>query len=63
MSELLTVQEAAELLRVNPFTLYSWVSKRRIPYVKVGRKTLFNLSDLETFIKDNTFDCKLKVNQ
>jgi excisionase family DNA binding protein len=44
--QLLTVGEAAQLLRLAPKTLYSLVSQRRIPYRKAGRRLLFCLTDL-----------------
>jgi excisionase family DNA binding protein len=42
----LTVQEAAELLRLAPKSLYSLVSQRRIPYRKAGRRLLFLESEI-----------------
>jgi excisionase family DNA binding protein len=38
---LLTAQEVAELLRVPRSTVYELARARRIPFVKVGRRTLF----------------------
>jgi excisionase family DNA binding protein len=55
-SGLLTVSEAAQRLRISGFTLLSWVSQRRIPYVKIGRRALFNPSDLDNFIKSCTIE-------
>lgn len=42
----MTVNEAAELLRLAPKSLYSLVSQRRIPFRKAGRKLLFLESEL-----------------
>jgi excisionase family DNA binding protein len=42
----LTVEEAAELLRVEPETIRNWVSQNRIPFRKAGAKTLFLLEEL-----------------
>ena len=53
---LLTVAEAAERLRISEYTLRGWISQRRIPYVKIGRRTLFNPADLDTLIKDSTVE-------
>ncbi len=53
---LLTVDEAAQRLGVSKYSLRRWVSRRRIPYVKIGRRTLFNPNDLETLIKDSTVE-------
>ncbi len=40
------VQEAAQFLGVSPKSLYSWVSQRRVPYRKAGRRLLFFESEL-----------------
>lgn len=55
-SGLLTVSEAAQRLRISKHTLRSWVSQRRMPYVKIGRRTLFNPSDLDSLIKSCTIE-------
>jgi excisionase family DNA binding protein len=44
--QLLTVGEAAQILRLAPKTLYSLVSQRRIPYRKAGRRLLFERSEI-----------------
>lgn len=46
LSQFLTVHEAAELLRLAPKSLYSLVSRRRIPFRKAGRRLLFLESEL-----------------
>ena len=53
---LLTVDEAAQRLGVSKYTLRGWVSQRRIPYVKIGRRTLFNPADLNNLIKASTVE-------
>ena len=53
---LLTVDEAAQRLGVSKYTLRGWVSQRRIPYVKIGRRTLFNPTDLDNLIKASTVE-------
>ena len=47
----LSVQEAAELLRVSPRTVYGWVSQRLVPYRKAGRRVIFLESELLEFTK------------
>ena len=42
----LTVEETAELLRVEPETIRNWVSQNRIPFRKAGSKTLFLLEEI-----------------
>jgi len=56
ISVLLTVQEAAQVLKVSPSTLYGWVWQRRIPFVKVGRSLRFEMDALEQFIQANRFE-------
>jgi excisionase family DNA binding protein len=47
---LLTLPEAARLLRLQVSTLRDWVLKRRIPYVKVGRLVRIRRCDVEALI-------------
>jgi len=37
---LLTVREAAELLRVRPSTITKWVRQGILPAIKIGAKTI-----------------------
>ena len=53
---LLTLQEAADYLKIAPGTLKNWVSARRIAYVKVGSLTRFEQRDLDQFVLDNRVD-------
>jgi excisionase family DNA binding protein len=49
--EFLTVPEAAELLRLRPSTLRSWILNRKIGYIKLGpRAVRFRRSDLEALM-------------
>ena len=49
--QFLSVEEAAEFLRLKPSTLYSWVSNDKIPYSKVGSRILFEREALVEFVK------------
>jgi len=51
---LISIQEAAAYTGLAVPTLYTMVSRRRIPYVKVGRLTKFDLGLLDAWIKQNT---------
>ena len=53
-NRLITVKDAAVYTGLSPDTLYTMVSQRRIPFVKVGRLTKFDLGLLDTWIKQNT---------
>lgn len=51
---LLSIQEAADYTGLSPYTLYTMVSQRRIPYVKLGRLTKFDVALLDKWIKQHT---------
>ncbi len=51
---LINVREAAEYIGLSIDTVYTMVSQRRIPYVKVGRLTKFDVKLLEDWIASNT---------
>jgi excisionase family DNA binding protein len=51
---LINVEEAAAYLDLSPHTLYTMVSQRRVPFVKVGRLVKFDLDLLDKWIKQNT---------
>lgn len=50
---LISVKEAAKMLGISIHTLYSWVSQRKIPFVKCGRRTEFDIKDLDAWIEKN----------
>jgi len=51
---LMTAQEVAELLRVPRSTVYELARSRRIPFLKVGRRTLFAQQTLLEWIATQT---------
>ena len=51
MEPLLTVEEAAKLLRVKKQTLYTWAYRRQIPSQKVGKALRFRQKDLEAWLR------------
>jgi len=51
---LINADEASQMIDVRRDTLYRWVSQRRIPYVKVGRSTKFDVEQIEEWIKERT---------
>lgn len=52
MSELLTVAEVAERLRLGKRTVERFVATGEIPSVKVGRRRLVYLESVERFLRD-----------
>ncbi len=51
---LLNVSELSEYLGLPKNTIYAWVSQRRIPFVKCGRLTRFDLQKIEQWIEGNS---------
>ena len=51
MEKLLTIEELSEILGVKKATLYSWTSKKRIPYIKLSEGILrFRESEIQEWI-------------
>jgi excisionase family DNA binding protein len=53
---LITIKEASEYLGISVNTLYSWVSQKKIDYVKIGRLTKFDLRVIDNFIENNSVE-------
>lgn len=49
--QLLSIQEAAERLGISVFTLRTWVSQRRVEFIKMGRRVLFHPDALDRKIQ------------
>ena len=49
-SALLTLAEAAGLLRLRVSTLRAWVLRRKVPYCKVGRLVRIRRGDIDALI-------------
>ena len=51
---LIPIQAASDYTGLSKHTLYTMVSQRRIPYVKVGRRTMFDVGLLDEWFKQHT---------
>ena len=52
MEKLITHKEAAQILRINPLTLYELRRSGKIPYIRMGAKRIrYKVSDIEAFIE------------
>jgi len=58
----LTKRELAQYLGLSVFTIDSWVSQRReIPFVKMGRRVMFDLSDVYKWVEERkTYPLELR---
>jgi excisionase family DNA binding protein len=58
MENLLSVVEAATRLGISKWTLISWMGKGRVPYVRLGRRVLFDPQDLAAWVEGNKVGVK-----
>ena len=56
MTELLNLKEGALATRLSIYTLRSWISQKRLPCVRLGRRVLLRREDLENLIKENLIE-------
>jgi excisionase family DNA binding protein len=62
-SNLLTIEESSALIRLKPSTLRDWLLKRKIPYVKLGRRVFIRRSDIEALISASVVSAANGANQ
>jgi len=51
MEKLLTPQEIADILGVQPSTIYQWTHQGYIPHVKLGKFVRFKAKDVEKWVE------------
>jgi excisionase family DNA binding protein len=49
----LDIRAAAARIGCSPFTLRTWVRQRMIPYIRVGRRIVFDPGEVEAFLARN----------
>jgi len=60
MDELLTAKQVSEWLRVHQNTIYVWVTRREIPFLKLpGNTTRFPRIKIETWLQKRFANGKL----
>jgi putative molybdopterin biosynthesis protein len=58
METLLTIKELSEILKINENSIYQMVHKREIPFIKLGGRLRFQLSEIEKYVKQNSHSPK-----
>ena len=53
--EILTLEEVARYLRLQPQTIYKWAQERRIPAAKLGKEWRFRRSVIDRWLDDQMF--------
>jgi excisionase family DNA binding protein len=61
--ELLTLQEAADRLKVHYMTAYRWVRRGELPAYKAGRRLRIRAGDLDRFVRDREVDVGLPAGE
>ncbi|MFN8285483.1 MAG: helix-turn-helix domain-containing protein [Chitinophagales bacterium] len=59
--DIFSLQEAANYLHLAPQTLYGLTSKRKIPFIKKGKKLYFKVTDLEKWLEDGRKKSKSEI--
>ena len=52
---LLTIDEIAEFLHMNPMTVYSWVKDGKIPAFKIGKVSRFRKTEIDEWLKKQKY--------
>ncbi len=60
-TNLVTLNELSQSLKVSPKTIYYWVARREIPYLKAGKHLRFDLEEVIMAFraKSNSAPCML----
>lgn len=59
--ELLSIQQASELINLSVPTIYSKVSRREIPFCKKGKRLYFSTEELLDWIKSGRHQTQLEL--
>jgi excisionase family DNA binding protein len=57
-SRLLNIPELSQMIRLTPGTIRVWVCQKKIPYVKMGKKVLFDCEEIDQWIEDKKISPK-----
>lgn len=55
ISEFLTIRELSKWIRLSRSHIYCLVSKKKIPFIKLGGKLLFSSIEIRNWIDQNSF--------
>lgn len=58
ITELMDLKESAPKMKVSIHTLRAWIYQKKLPYVKLGRRTLLRTEDVEKFINKNLVEAQ-----
>jgi excisionase family DNA binding protein len=61
--EYLAIQELSELLNLAVPSIYGLVHRKQIPYIKRGKKLIFEKSQIEEWLKNGRHKTKQEIDQ
>lgn len=53
MSEIMTLKECCEYMRVSDKTIRRWIKEKKLPYLKVGRQYRFRTDKIDLWMEEN----------
>ncbi|KKP40243.1 MAG: hypothetical protein UR30_C0005G0024 [Candidatus Peregrinibacteria bacterium GW2011_GWC2_33_13] len=56
MQNLLSLKDVSKILNLKESTIYAWVHRKKISYVKIGGKLAFIEAHIQDFIEKNTYN-------
>lgn len=54
MEKLFSVSDVADFLGIKKSTVYKFVMKQKIPYVKIGARLLFDQARIEAWVREQS---------
>ena len=54
MRRYIDIKELSEYLSISKNTIYSWVSQKKIPHIKVGKLVRFELGAVEEWLESHS---------
>ncbi len=55
MNKLLDIKQLSEMLNIKKSTIYSYIHRKTIPFIKIGGRVLFDPIEIQNFVDQNTF--------
>ena len=55
-SDIMTLEEVAEYLRLKPQTIYTWAQRKKIPGAKIGKEWRFRRSVIDKWFNQHMDD-------
>lgn len=52
MKKLLKIKDVSSMLNVKIGTIYTWVKRNKIPYIRIGSMIRFDEDDLKAWLKN-----------